>query len=55
MTPHRCPVCLGRGFVPAGFYRPGENPIASFLDDEPCRTCDKGVIWELEKQDEVEK
>jgi hypothetical protein len=37
--PHTCPVCGGKGTVPAGFY---ENTIGS----EDCRTCGgKGVIW----------
>lgn len=39
--PHRCPVCEGRGFVPAGFYgsQVGTNPIE-------CRACGgKGIVW----------
>lgn len=33
MTPSRCPVCEGRGTVPAGFYTAGAT------DAETCRTC----------------
>lgn len=40
MTPSRCPVCEGRGAVPAGFYStPGEAAR------ETCRSCGgSGVI-----------
>lgn len=42
--PHVCPVCSGRGTVPAGFYR--EGPDASKLP-QTCRTCwGSGVVWE---------
>jgi hypothetical protein len=40
--PHRCPVCEGRGAVPAGFYTgasPSTNP-------ETCKSClGAGVLW----------
>lgn len=53
MIPHLCPVCLGRGFLPAGFYN--LMGVASSLNDEPCRTClGKGVIWELEESDVIQ-
>lgn len=47
-TPHKCPVCIGRGFVDAGFYTatgqtwggPGTNP-------DTCRTCEgTGIVWD---------
>lgn len=50
-TPHKCPVCDGRGNVPFGFYEAGwtghyttgTKPIPV----EDCRTCNgKGVLWE---------
>jgi hypothetical protein len=44
MTPHRCPVCAGRGTVPAGFYSPyGSGTNAT---PETCRSCNGGgVVW----------
>ena len=45
MTPHRCPVCDGRGQMPASFYA-----LTTSADPrmEPCRSCDKGVVWSME-------
>lgn len=45
MTPHKCPVCVGRGEVPVGFYG---DPLAStsLSDDTTCRSCKgSGVLW----------
>lgn len=41
-APFRCPICNGRGSVPAGFY-----DDAVLLDaPEGCRACDgAGVLW----------
>jgi hypothetical protein len=37
--PHKCPVCEGKGVVPAGFYT---DDVAN----QKCRPCGgKGVIW----------
>lgn len=40
---YKCPVCNGRGFVPAGFYSlPGSNQYNSKYfnySPEPCRSC----------------
>ena len=45
MTPHLCPVCQGRGFVPLGFYNFGNT--AASLNNEPCiACCGKGVLWD---------
>lgn len=47
MTVHICPVCNGRGTVPAGFYSSGNETIWSGDTDsrETCRSCGgKGVI-----------
>jgi DnaJ-class molecular chaperone len=42
--PHCCPVCIGRGSVPAGFYGLGTALLA-----EVCRACSgSGIIWEIE-------
>ena len=42
-TPHKCPICGGRGFVQGGFY--GANP-ESFTSSETCRACGgRGIIW----------
>lgn len=40
--PWRCPVCEGRGSVPAGFYT---NGISTSTSNEKCRSCEDGVIW----------
>lgn len=48
-TPHECPVCLGRGLVPIGFYSvaQGRQQVArTGATEELCRACDgKGVLW----------
>lgn len=36
----RCPVCDGRGNVPAGFYGGPYNQSASATGPEQCRSCD---------------
>lgn len=55
MRPHRCPVCLGRGLMPRGFYDTDMGARNSAVGDEPCRTClGKGLIWELEESDVIQ-
>lgn len=46
-TPHRCPVCGGRGNVPRGFYDGLEtNGSSAGQMTEPCRACGgNGVLW----------
>lgn len=46
--PHKCPVCLGQGKVPLGFYNFEEyNYITTAIVQEVCRSCHgEGVIWE---------
>ena len=47
MIPHRCPVCLGHGNVPGGFYNcvPGGTPTSTNTS-EICRSCNgAGVIY----------
>jgi hypothetical protein len=44
--PHLCPVCLGRGHVPAGFYTFGA--FSGSLEPEKCRTCGgSGTLWDF--------
>lgn len=48
-----CPVCLGRGNVPVGFYNPYQS-VTSTTVPETCKTCEgKGIIlkpsWEWAK------
>lgn len=47
-SPHRCPVCDGRGLVPAGFYFAvgAVSYSGSGTTTEKCRSCDgKGLVW----------
>ena len=46
MVPHRCPVCLGHGNVPGGFYNavPGGTPVSTNTS-EKCRSCINGIIY----------
>jgi hypothetical protein len=42
--PYACPVCLGRGIVPAGFYSLADSLSGTAPDK--CRTClGTGIIW----------
>lgn len=44
--PHLCPVCQGRGTVPANFYNPELNTNTSAAY-EKCRSCiGAGYIWD---------
>lgn len=42
-TPHRCPICNGRGLVANNFY----NNFGSSTDasDIECRSCVRGIIY----------
>ena len=44
--PHVCPVCMGKGTVPPGFYVPDLSNSTSAAPEQ-CRSC-KGVgyIWD---------
>lgn len=47
-TPHKCPVCDGRGIVPPSFYYTikGLGGVTSNTSPDKCRSCDgRGVIW----------
>lgn len=53
MECYKCPVCEGRGTVPADFYTPGGYTI----NTAPCtcKSCNgKGVIWGLDTYSEFE-
>ena len=42
--PHLCPVCGGRGTMPAGFY--SDAGLTSSTASETCKTCKgEGVLW----------
>jgi DnaJ-class molecular chaperone len=42
--PFACPVCGGRGHVPAGFF--SDVQASTSLNLELCRACEgKGVVW----------
>ena len=41
----RCPVCVGRGHVPQGFYSGPFSPGATHTAPETCRSCQgKGMV-----------
>ena len=48
--PFKCPVCMGVGSVPKGFYDiGGGNILASSTAAEMCRYCGgRGVVWREE-------
>ena len=62
MSINRCPICVGCGNVPGGFYNcvPGGTPT-SCNTSEICRACDgRGIIYEgglkeCETKEETEK
>jgi len=47
ISPHRCPICGGRGFVMCGFYNShNTNEWLTTGGTEQCRTCNgEGVVW----------
>lgn len=46
--PYRCPVCEGRGTVPAGFY--GRFGGVTTTSDESCHSCNgTGIIWDYQE------
>lgn len=47
-TPHRCPVCQGRGLMPYSFYHPATpgTSSANMTFDETCHSCGGvGILW----------
>ncbi len=50
-TPHRCPVCNGRGIVPNGWYSTTEQSwTTTSTTPDQCRSCSgTGVLWEVER------
>jgi len=49
MKPYKCPICDGRGIVPAGFYQVtfhGYGFTSTSSSHEICRSCGgSGIIW----------
>lgn len=47
MNHYICPICCGRGLVPAGYYDlTPRNSTTHIPQPEPCRTCgSSGIIW----------
>lgn len=53
----RCPVCEGKGLVPAGFYGAigVESWSASDITPAPCRPCaGRGVVWRCHRAEAAE-
>ena len=47
--PYLCPVCIGKGTVPVGFY--GHGDATSNCKPETCRSCQgAGVLWDYSPQ-----
>ena len=45
VIPHKCPICQGRGTMPADFYEMSD-PTAINTCPVPCKSCQgKGVIF----------
>lgn len=43
-TPHTCPVCIGAGQVPHGFYYTAASSTCAA--PVTCRACDgRGLVW----------
>lgn len=47
MTPHKCPVCSGRGVVDVSFYECNEYATGTAMYDVTCKTCHgTGIVWD---------
>ncbi len=46
-TPHKCPICDGKGTVPNGFYNSTNNTYSTnSTATETCKTCHgSGIVW----------
>jgi len=43
-TPYLCPVCMGKGLVPSGFYTLLD--VSSSASPEQCKPCaGTGIVW----------
>lgn len=50
-TPHRYPVCSGRGLVPHGFYLTVNEFASTNTTPEECRTCKgQGILWSRQQE-----
>lgn len=43
LTPHKCPICEGRGTVPCNFY--DRSATVSNASPVHCRSCIQGIIY----------
>lgn len=49
MGVYKCPVCEGRGQVPAGFYHTYQSTTAVNTSPETCKSCNgRGVIFDTD-------
>lgn len=47
-VPHQCPICLGKGLLPHGFYAVtiGGTTDSGSTEPEKCRSCcGSGLLW----------
>ena len=45
-TPHACPICGGKGFVPNGFYKDEAGSQTISISPETCQTCGGNcILW----------
>ena len=49
MIPYICPICVGKGFVPAGFYAGASTTYKT--ETEVCKACAGTGIF-LEREDD---
>lgn len=48
MIPYKCPICVGHGIVPPGFYQTTVGQSHGYINAsfETCRACHgQGIIW----------
>jgi len=44
--PFVCPICRGRGIVPASFYSTSDYNLYFYAAEVTCRTCGgTGIVW----------
>jgi hypothetical protein len=43
MIPHKCPICYGTSYVPAGFYSKGIS--GTDPAQVKCKSCINGLVW----------
>jgi hypothetical protein len=46
-TPHKCPICHGRGTVPPGFYDQIDTGTSISTQRPTCKACGgSGLVWD---------